>query len=248
MKVIEPIAVDEAVLTDSNITEDDHGEWNAGTTYSAQQRVILAVEHKVYESIQDGNVGKDPTLEPDWWLEISATNKWRAFDLVLGDKASQAGSITYELVPPSFCTGLAFFGLQAGSVRVKVFNDADPAEKIYDETVNLVDTTNVVDWQAFFFGSVEYDSEALLVGIPGFTGFRIEISIEVDAGNAEVGQIVLGQVHTLGETTGGTSIGIEDFSGKERDQFGNARIVERAFIDETEFHFAMATDDARRVK
>lgn len=250
MKMIEPMTVTDTELLSSNISENDHSEWDISTTYAADDYVIvIGTTHKVYQSIAGSNLGNDPVADNGTnWVEISATNRWKAFDLKLADTASKASSITYSIVPSSIVTGMAFFGLDAATVRVQIYDDDSPVNEIYDTTIDLVDSTEVNGWFSFFFGGVSYDSEAMFIGIPGYTGYQIDITISATAGNAVVGQIVLGQVHTLGETLDGTTVGIEDFSTKDRDDFGNAIIVGRAFIDETEFNFSMRTDNARWVK
>lgn len=249
MKVIEPVAVTDATLTSSSVPENDHSEWDISTTYDADDYVIvIGSTHKIYQSSQGSNLGNDPTTDDGtWWVEISATNRWKAFDQKISDKVTRSGSIFYSITVATPVAGIAFFGLEAPEVRVRIY-DLDPL-KIYDETVGLVDAGEIVDWYTFFtFDTIEYDTEALFVNLPVYVGYRIDITIGDGTGTAKVGQIVLGKVATLGQTIDGTSIGIEDYSTKSRDDFGNAILVERAFADEVRFQFAMASSDARRVK
>jgi hypothetical protein len=203
----------------------------------------------VYQSLSASNIGNDPSTDDGTnWLEIGATDRFKPLDRRISDPAVRAGQITYSLTMPRFCDGIAFFGLNAGTVRVQVFDDASPPAEIYDETINLVDTTEVVDWLSFFFGGVEYDTEAGLTGVPAYSGYRVDITIDASSGNAEVGQIVIGKTHVIGTTLDGTTIGIEDYSTKERDDFGNVRIVERPFADTTTYQVAINSQDARRIK
>ena len=251
MKLIAPITVTDSILTASNVAENDYAEWAVGTTYADAARVIvIGTTHKVYESVQSGNVGNDPTTDDGtWWIEVSATNRWKAFDQKLEDVVSRSGTITYSFVPTSIVTGIAFLNVNAPSVQVEVFDSVSPNDKIYDQTISLVDDTVIVDWFTFFTSDLTiFDTEALFIGIPGYANNEIDVTIGDGTGTPTVGQIVLGKVETLGFTTEGTSIGIEDFSTKDRDTFGNAIINERAFADETNFNFSLNTSDARRVK
>lgn len=248
MKIIAPMAVTNTEFTASNQTEADHAEWDISTTYAAEAKIIvIGTTHKIYESAQGSNIGNDPvTDDGTWWLETSATNRWKAFDLKIADPVNGTTSITYSITPSELVTGLAFFGLEAATVQVEIY-DTDTA-LIYDVTKDLIDDTDVVDWFSFFFGGVVYDSEALFIDIPAYSGFQIDITVAVSSGAVAVGQIVPGRAHVLGVSLDGTTIGIEDFSTKSRDAFGNATIVERAFIDETEFQFSLPTANARWVK
>lgn len=248
MQMIETMPVTDAEFTSSNVTENDYPAWDVSTSYSdGDFAIVTGTTHKIYQSVAGSNLGNDPTTDDGtYWVEVSATNRWRAFDGVLGDKVTNATSITYTITPSVMVTGVAFFGLNAGSVQIEIYDDTTAL--IYDVTVDLVDVTDVVDWFSFFLGGIVYDTEALFIGVPGYSGYEVDITIDATGGTAEVTQIVLGEVHTLGQTVDGTSIGIEDYSGKSRDDFGNATIIERAFADTTDFQFTLRTDDARRVK
>lgn len=64
LTVVAPLAVTPAMLVSTNVPETDYPEWAAGTTYAKGQRVILAAQHKVYESAADGNTGTTPRRRP----------------------------------------------------------------------------------------------------------------------------------------------------------------------------------------
>lgn len=248
MNVIELIRVNDSMLQATNVAENDYGVYDESTTYNLNDRAIDLTTHRVYESQVDGNLGNDPTTDDGTnWLDVSATNRWKAFDSVLGDTVTQSGSIEYTIRPDSSITGVYFFGLNAQSVRVRVVDPAGPTG-IYDETKELVSTGDVVDWFSFFFSGVDYEDEMDFFGIPGYAGYDVHVIIDAGGGTAAVSQILLGEILNLGDTLEGTSIGIEDFSRKERDDFGNATIVERAFIDRHDFIFRLETNNARRVK
>lgn len=250
MKVISPITITNATLTASNVAEADYPVWDVSTTYAALDYVIVTgTTHTVYQSAIASNLGNDPpTDDGTYWIEIGATNRWKAFDGKISDHVSNSATITYSITPDSIVTGIGFMGLSAASVRVEVYDTAGPT-LIYDQTRGLVDTGSIIDWFTFFtFDATEYDTEALFVGIPGYTGYQIDITIGDGTGVPEVGQIVLGKLETLGLQISGVSIGIEDFSTKSRDPYGNAIIVERPFADKVDFQFALPTADARRVK
>ncbi len=250
MKVIAPIDIDDSVLTASNIAENDHPEWVSGTTYTKGARVIVAAQHKVYESAADGNVGNDPTAAPAGpnnppWLLVGATNRYKAWDRKIGQSAERAGSITYELTLPGLCTGIGLLGLEAGSVRVHV---SDGTTAIFDETQQLVDASPIVDYFSYYTYSPEYVDKAVFTDIPGYVGYKLTITIDAGAGTARIGEIAAGKLFALGITGPGTEDGFEDLSSKERDTFGNIDIVERDSFDVVAFRFAVMVGDEGRVK
>lgn len=251
MKVIVPMTVDDSNLDTSSIAEDDYAAWNSGTTYDADEYVISVTTHKVYMSVVGSNLNNDPTTDDGtWWLEVGATNRWKAFDQRLYDTAVMSGDyLTYSIVPDQLVTGIAFLNMNAIQVRVQVWDAPSGGEAIFNETVYMANQWVIVDWFTYFTEDLStYETEYIFTDLPGYVNNRIDIRLGNGTGNPSVGQIVLGKVETLGFTQDGTSIGIRDFSVKERDVFGNAIITERAFADEVNFAFALYTSDARRVK
>lgn len=244
MRVIEPITITDAVLKSSNVTEDDFAEWNVGTAYTAGDKVILTSTHRIYEAVT-GTTGDDPaTDDGTYWLDIGATNRWKAFDQLISDPVSKTGDIKYQLEPGAVADGLAFFGLDASEVQIVCTDPTDGV--VYDETFDLVNNSAVFDWFSYFFEPPIFDTELIANGLPIYTLTVVDITI-TSAATTEVGQIVLGRDQELGQTLVGTGIGIEDFSRKDRDDFGNAVLVERAFAQTVDFQFSFPTDGARRI-
>jgi hypothetical protein len=250
MQAIEPLTITDSIFTSSTIPENDYSAWAAGTTYSLGNRVIVVSVHKVYESAINSNTGNNPVTDDGTkWIEVGATNRWKAFDQKISDPATRADSIQYVLTTTNnIVNSLAFFGLKADTVQIIVVETAS-STTVYNETFELLDTTNVVDWYTYFFEpATDKDQELLVVNLPSYAAAQITINI-VDTGNTvEVGQIVLGKLTPIGRTGYGTTIGIEDYSRKERDTFGNAIIVERAFAQKADFQVEISTQDARRVQ
>jgi len=248
MRVIEPMEITDAVLTASNVVENDHAVWSAVTTYSAGNRVISTATHKVYESIAGGNLNRNPVtdLVAAFWITIGATNRWKAFDGIINDPVTRATSITYTMAPVNISDGMALFGLLASSVQLVVKSAA--AATLFDQTIVLIDRTEQVTWFSWFYDPIDnFETEAIFTGFPGFPGNTIEITI-LGGASTQVGEIVTGRNQLLGLSLSGAAIGIEDFSRKERDDFGRATIVPRAFADTATFQFSFPPEDARRVK
>ena len=80
LTVVRPLAITPAMLVSTDVPETDYPEWDLGTTYAKDYRVIVAAQHKVYQSAVSGNVGKSPAADRAAWQEVGATNRWRPFD------------------------------------------------------------------------------------------------------------------------------------------------------------------------
>ena len=246
MQVVKPITVTDSVLIASSIPEDEYTQWSAGTSYVAGHRVIVIAVHKIYEAVAPSTGVSPINNDGSQWVEVAATNRWRAFDRRLGLSAGYPESITYVLSAPSMIDTIAFLGLEAGTLRVLVKDPSDVV--VFDEITSLADTSDIADWQSFFFWEPNFAREYLSVSVAAYPGSTITLTIIATGGIARVGQVVPGRAVHLGTAMDGTTVGITDYSRKDRDDFGNVFVVKRAFADKISFQFAFPVEDAGRIK
>lgn len=248
MKLIRPVTITDSVLVASNVLENDYAEWLVGTTYSIGNEVIVLSTHRIYESLTDTNVGNDPTTDDGTnWLNTGATNRWKAFDNTISDQTTNTTSITYELDPSSLVNAIAMFNLDATDVDITV---TDPVEGVvYNENVSLLDNSAVENWWGYFFEPIVRKSEFVKFDLPNYASATVDLSINTNTGDtAKVGQIVIGNQKTLGLTTYGTTISIQDYSTKDTDTFGNVIITERRFAQLVDYDVKLATSTVRDVQ
>lgn len=248
MRLIRPITVTDSILDSSNVPENDFAEWAVGTTYADGDKVIVLSTHRIYESLVNSNLGNDPTTDDGTnWLDIGATNRWRAFDNTLTDQVTNTTSITYSFDPQSLTNAIAFFNVDATQIQVTV---TDPVEGVvYNNTVSLTDNGAVEDWYGYFFEPILRKSELVLFDLPNYVSATVDVNISTGTGDtAKVGQIVFGSQKTLGLTTYGTTISIQDYSTKDTDAFGNVVITERRFAQLVDYDVKLATSTVRDVQ
>lgn len=243
LTVVRPIEVTPAMLVSSSVPETDHPEWAAGTTYATGQRVIVLATHKVYQSTADGNVGNDPTAPVSIkWVEVGSTNRWKAFDKSVSTQVKQATSISYRIKPGSAITSVNLLNLTgATSARVRVVAPGEVT--VYDKTVALARTPVETGWWAWFFGDRRTPTQVLLQDLPSYPTADILIDIEGTA-DLGVGVIILGQLRrfSLGVKMG-ARVGIQDYSTKSRNDFGDVIVVERAFAKRANFSMLLTAGE-----
>jgi hypothetical protein len=251
MQAIEPLTITDSLLVSSNVAENDYAEWSSGITYGIGARAIVSSVHKVYESTVSNNLNNNPTTDTTgaYWIEVGATNRWKVFDQHISDPTTNANSVQYVIDSgPTIVNSLAFFGLSADTIQIQV-SSGDPLIEVYNSTFTLQDTSTVIDWYTYFFEPTSIKEEEIIVtDLPAYSNTRITITITDTGNTVQVGQIVLGNLINLGLTGYGSSIGIEDYSRKERDTFGNPVIIERAFAQKANYEVSILTTDARRVQ
>lgn len=248
MDIIRPVVVTDAVLDSSNVPEDDHDEWSAGTSYTVGNRVILLSTHRIYEAVGSSTGVNPATDDGTNWLDIGATNRFKAFDQKISDPVIQLDSIQYTLTDDdSIPTAVALFGVKGVSATVKVTDALEGV--VFEETKSLLDSDEVFDWFSYFFEDINLVRTILFTSLPPYRGATVEVTVTQTTGEiAELGQLVFGYLLDLGLTTYGTAISIQDFSRKETDAFGNFIVVERAFANLVDFDVRLPTQTAGRVR
>jgi hypothetical protein len=227
MKVIEPITVTDANLTSSTIAEDDYPVWDGVTTYAIGDRRIYG--HVIYEALTS-NTNKQPDQNPLDWLNVGATNRWRMFDAKVGTQSTATTSMTVVITPGS-ANAVALVNVDAAYADIVM---TDPlAGVVYSRTIRLSSTIISSDWYAYFTDPITARTVFTVTNLPIYPNASISITVRKEIGETvSLGSLVVGMVRQWGirpSILTGATTGIQDYSRKERDQFGNFLIVERAF-------------------
>ena len=224
MKVLTPTPITDALFTSSTAPETDHAAYAAGTTYALGAKVIRAGTHRRYESLQAGNTGNTPESSPTWWLDIGPTNRWAMFDSVVGTATTLASPLTVVLAP-GYSSALALLELVGTSVTVSM-TSATAGGSVYSRTISL-DASEVSDYYEYFFDPFVQRTSIVLTDLPPYADGVLTVSIT--GSTVACGLLKVGLLTDLGLTLAGVTAGINDYSVKETDAFGNTILTERAW-------------------
>jgi hypothetical protein len=232
--VVPPLTITDAMIVSTNVAETDHAAWAAGTTYAIGNRVILVSTHSIYESVTAGNIGNNPNTSPANWIRVSPTNRWKLFDGSNSTQTKQASTISYRLRPGVALSALALLNLtDALSVRVQMIDTVYGT--VYDQTRDLSYLPAVSEWWSWYFGARTARSLGLFLDLPSVPTADIYVDITGGSGLG-VGVLLLGQAKSIGlGVTHGARLGIQDYSRKETNDFGDVVVVERAFAKRASF-------------
>lgn len=244
--VLEPLQVVDSMLIATDVPEADYGVWSSGTTYAVGQRCILTTGvHKVYESLVAANINHPPATSPDQWAVVGPTNRWALFDRSNSTQTVKPSSMSFQLRPPGSINTLALLNLTgATSVRVRMIHATYGT--VYDKTYSLASLPADTGWWSWFFDARTAPSLMLALDLPGLQGCDLYVDI---TGTTElaVGVLLIGQARGFGMgMLSGAKAGIQDYSRKETDDFGNTVLVQRAFAKRLDLSvpiLAEQTDD-----
>lgn len=272
MKIVVPTKTNETRLISTNVAADDYPEYSSTTTYNTGDRVIVLGNNvnNIYEVVSADPVsGVNPVTDdsdPAKWLKVSAINRWKMFDRVISTQTVaestfnestyvvseyQDGSVhkgvAVTIRPNDFSDSIAFFNVQAqyADIRVETIEGF-----IYEKRIPLRGVLSVPNWYAYFYEPISFVAQTVNLELPRVLNKDIHISfVETDTTQPpKVGEVVVGAQKTVGKSLYGTSLGILDFSRKERNAFGDFEIVERGFADTMEVNMSILNSDVSSVK
>lgn len=229
IKVIKSVSVTDSILTATDVAEEPaYSAWSGATTYALAARVYLASTHKVYESLQAGNVNKDPLTQPLWWVEVEPTNRWKLFDLSSSTTTSIGSSAYYEFTPGQAVNSvgvLNFAGLT--SIRIRL---TDPVfGVVYDHTETITSEMYEASWYAWFFGVRTAVTQFIVTDLPSYPTAVLRVDFAATT-TATIGVLTFGSQLDVGMGVNqGARLGIQDYSRKERNDWGDTVLVQRAF-------------------
>jgi hypothetical protein len=170
------------------------------------------------------------------------------FDQLNGSVSSAPEQIEVQIQTGGTTRVDAVALVNVNAAEVQVISETDDGE-VFNDTISLVSTDGITDWYAYFFEDI-VRRDKLVVALPPYVAQTVTVILTDAGGTVTIGTLILGQLKTLGVTVYGAGVGIDDFSRKETDDFGNYTIVERAFRDRNDLKVWCDTnrvDEIRRV-
>lgn len=211
-----------------------------GTTYGLEDIVISTVTHHEYQSLQASNTGHSLSAD-DWWLDLGPTNRYRMFDQSNSSSTTNGHSIDFTVTVDGRADSVSLLNLTAATVQIIMTTVADG--EIFNRTYDLVSNSGINNWYEYFFEDVIRRGDLVVYDLPLNADPTIRVIINEPNGMTSVGSAIIGQSRYLGELVYNARTGIQDYSRKVVDEFGNFSIVQRAFSKRASFKIVV--EDAK---
>ena len=251
-------------LVESNVDENDAPVWSSLTTYNEGDEVMVLGEyHKTYfatrttlDDFPPDNLISTETdsqgvpIPPPWVLQGS-TNRWRMLDMTTGIERTTVAtdsdnSIRVLIALDDVVDAVALFNITGTHVTIRQ-RDGEGNE-IYLFEQDMLSDPDEPFWWGFFWGNRDNTGTIIRTDLPPELPSTLEIIIEGSEEPAQLGKLVIGDAISIGCARFGSSAGIIDFSIKERDEFGNTRVLPRRYIDRCDYDIIVDTEDTGRIK
>jgi len=134
---------------------------------------------------------------------------------------------TYELSETLDGISKNTSGSQSGTHTVRTV--------VYDSTYSLTYTDGIDNWYSYFFEPILRKRDNVEIDMPRYSDPIIDITLTGTGELVACGACIIGTRFDIGGTQYGARSGIDNYSIKTRDNFGNYNILERAFSKRADF-------------
>lgn len=218
--------ITDEMLLSSSVPEDDHPEWISGQSYAVGTYVIRTATHRIYY-LTGTNSTTPPEDDPTNWNDEGPTNRWAMFDKKVSTVTEQADSITIQLQPGRM-DSLALLGVECNDITVDL---SVQGESVFNATYSLIDpNANVGDWSDYMFEPVEqsvYDLsikklvDLTLENVATYGEGTLTVTLSAPNETVKLGMLVVGMVYFVGKTQNEPDLGINNFTVRSMDEFGD---------------------------
>jgi hypothetical protein len=172
--------------------------------------------------------GTAPVTNETYWARADSTNRWRMLDSSTSSQTSNINDIKCVFGLNAFCDSVALMNIDCASATVRMYDATDG--EVYEETQSGIDNSGIDDYYQYCFNPVIVKRDLLFSGMPNYANGYVSVVIQASSGQtAFCGLCYVGNSLTVGETQGGMQLGIQDYSVKSQDDFGNYTITERNY-------------------
>lgn len=205
MKVLDPITFNIGTMLVSSTATNAYADYDNAETYDEND--VVTYNGRYWIAFTTILPGFPPKNEYPWG-DLGPSNREAMFDSSPTSKTAQAAALIV-VVAPGAIDSVAFLNISGDSLYL---TGEDGASVVYSKTID-VDGIN----------------EVVLTDLPALAGLELTIHLAVTAGNASIGGLVFGTVHSVGATQAGANAGIIDYSTKQTDTYGDTIFVQRGF-------------------
>ena len=207
---------------------DGYSAYNAATTYALSDEVFAeaadGLDH-IYRSALDGNVG-NPITDETKWVDIGPCNRDAMFDDRTGTTTTHDDDIIVTVQADGAFDTIALINVTgATSVSATIAPAGGTPREV---TGTLLEDAS--SWLSYFTDDLNVRGTKAIWNV-GLSFSSATIEIRINGSAPSVGMALIGGTTELGLTEYGATVGIEDYSTKETDEWGNTYLRERDYAD-----------------
>lgn len=223
---------------EANFSEDETA-WDSSATYNYADEVRDG--HYIYKYA--GEDGTNTDLKPSEdntkkWVKIRPTNYFAMLDNKSSTQTINSEKIDIKLSVNNY-DSISLIELDAVTVEIEL-TDLNTNKIVYSEIIDLNNTFDIVDFTSYCFSEFNYKN-SIYRKLPFYTNAKLHIVINNPSLYAKCGRLVLGRSFYIGEVLYDVNLGLESYSRKITDEFGNTTLTHINAVNEDNYEILIPT-------
>lgn len=225
-----------------DISDRDYPAFNPSTTYNKGDRVSWST--LIYETVSNGTIGVYPSAgsltNPKSWSVVQKVNRWLMFDnLTYSAAKPYTDQINLTIQTTAYINAIAFLNVDANTITVTVSGGTKALSPYTGYTTALVQTINMnpanTAANVWPIEDINRKTSAVFYFDRG-KNYVITVTIAKTATSPpSCGTLIIGNAQALGNATTsglhyGASVGIEDYSTTNADEYGTVTFTRRNWV------------------
>jgi hypothetical protein len=190
---------------------DTYEVYSPTATYAKDYRVLDLAAHMVRESLVSSNNGQSLT-DTTKWGKVGATNRWAAFDDVVGTSVMMPKAVLM-LVIPGAVDSLGLLNIAARASTIAMI-DPSRMEMVFSKSADLSNDSSILDYDQYFFEPEDLISDLYTDGLPPYYSGVLSIAL-TSTTTASLGVFKSGMSFDLGGAQSGLRVGFISYSKKD---------------------------------
>ena len=218
--------------------------WSSGSTYSYKSEARDG--HYIYA--YTGNANTNTTASPATfsqtdpltpWVQMRPTNYWAMLDGRTDSQTAVLNQIVIEISDINY-DYVSILDIDGINVAYELKDSVGTV--VYSLTNNLQDESAIIDFYTYCFSPFLFKKNDL-VSLPIYGGTsKLKITLNASTGNyAKIGRLVFGNSFFIADTAMGGSLGLESYSPRSVDPFGNATLTHIGAVNLQSFQVRLHT-------
>lgn len=172
--------------------------------------------------------GVAPVTDSNSWARADSTNRWRMFDSSTSSQTANVGAITVVETITGLADAVALLNVSCAEATVVMTDPTDGV--VYNTTKSGVEISGIIDHYHYCFDPIMRKTDLLFDDLPNYANVPLTITLTGSASETVLcGLCFAGKTVDAGGTQYGMNLGIQDYSVKEQDAYGNYTINERSY-------------------
>jgi len=216
----------------ANFTEDET-QWLIGSLFNYTDEIRDGHYIYKYAGADGTNTTDSPavnslTITPSW-VKIKPTNYYAMIDGETGTQTENAETITISITGINY-DSFSLLEVVGTTIDIELYDNSTSAV-VFEKTFDLQDESSIIDFFTYCFSEFTFTPSIYTDAIPLYTDAKLTITISNAGSIAKCGRLVFGRSSYIGDTGYGANLGIESYSRKVVDEFGNTTLVHRGSVN-----------------